>query len=189
MNIWVTSDTHFCHNKEFVYKPRGFNSLYDMEEYIIQDWNSKVQDADIVYHLGDFALGMDEHRLNNIISRLKGTIYLVRGNHDTDNKLKFYNDNWGWKIKRVEHADDPIKYKNKVFVLSHYRMSTSNLESNPKHCVINLHGHEHTKEVFFEERPYTYNVILDAHNCQILSLDSICDDIDNKINECLNYCK
>ena len=90
MNMWITSDTHFGHNKEFIYKARGFNSLYDMEEYIIQDWNSKVQDDDIVYHLGDFALGMDEHRLNNIISRLKGTIYLVRGNHDTDNKLKFY---------------------------------------------------------------------------------------------------
>jgi len=87
MNTYVTSDLHFCHDREFIYKPRGFDSIYDMEEKIIENWNNKVNDDDIVYVLGDFALGMDEHRLNNIISRLKGNIKLIIGNHDTDKKL------------------------------------------------------------------------------------------------------
>ena len=49
--IWITSDTHFCHNKEFIYKARGFNSLEEMESFIINDWQ-KVQDDDVVYVLG-----------------------------------------------------------------------------------------------------------------------------------------
>ena len=28
--IWVTSDLHIGHNKEFVYKERGFNQLKSM---------------------------------------------------------------------------------------------------------------------------------------------------------------
>ena len=34
--IWLTSDLHFFHNREFVYKPRGFNSVEEMNEKIIQ---------------------------------------------------------------------------------------------------------------------------------------------------------
>ena len=186
--IWITSDTHFGHNKEFIYKARGFNSLDEMESFIIKDWQ-KVQDDDIVYVLGDFFLGDDYAKINEILSKLKGKIYLLRGNHDTDAKMQYYTEVWGGKIKRVEHPDDPIKYNGKVFMLSHYRMVTGSLETNPKHCVFNLHGHEHTKNIFFEERPYFYNVCMDAHGCKLISLDSVCDDIDNKIEDCLSYLK
>ena len=186
--IWITSDTHFCHNKEFIYKARGFNSLEEMESFIINDWQ-KVQDDDVVYVLGDFFLGEDYAKINEILSKLKGKIYLLRGNHDTDAKMQYYTEIWGNKVKRVEHADDPIKYKNKRFMLSHYRMVTGSLETDPKHCVINLHGHEHTKNIFFEERPYFYNVCMDSHECKLISLDSVCDDIDNKIRDCLSYLK
>ena len=27
--IYLTSDTHFCHNKDFLYEPRGFQSIGD----------------------------------------------------------------------------------------------------------------------------------------------------------------
>ena len=185
--IWFTSDLHFCHDREFIYKPRGFNSLYDMEEYVIEDWQ-KVADDDIVYVLGDFALGMDEHRLNNIISRLKGNIKLIIGNHDTDNKLQFYKEKWGWKIDIVGYATI-IKYKKRSFYLSHYITLTGNLESDPKKCIINVSGHTHSKEPFYNDMPFVYNVALDAHNNKLISIDDIYNDIDNKIKECLKYLK
>lgn len=31
-NIWVISDTHFNHNKDFIYQPRGFKNVQDMNE-------------------------------------------------------------------------------------------------------------------------------------------------------------
>ena len=55
--IWIISDTHFNHNKEFLYSPRGFNSVEEMNHAIVTLWNECVNDDDIVYHLGDVCLG------------------------------------------------------------------------------------------------------------------------------------
>lgn len=41
-NTYFTSDTHFGHNKEFVFKERGFNSVEEMNAAIIKNWNSVV---------------------------------------------------------------------------------------------------------------------------------------------------
>ena len=56
-NIFLTSDLHFGHNKEFIYKVRGFNSIEEMNEAIIERWNSVVNNDDDVYVLGDLMLG------------------------------------------------------------------------------------------------------------------------------------
>ena len=50
--IFVTSDTHFGHDREFVYGPRGFNSISEHDEAIIARWNETVSEDDIVYLLG-----------------------------------------------------------------------------------------------------------------------------------------
>ena len=55
-NIWLASDTHFCHDRAFVYEPRGFSCIGDMNEAIVERWNSVVKPGDIVYHLGDVML-------------------------------------------------------------------------------------------------------------------------------------
>ena len=36
--IWITSDLHFGHDREFIWKARGFNSIEEMNETIIQKW-------------------------------------------------------------------------------------------------------------------------------------------------------
>lgn len=33
--IWLTSDTHFNHDKDFIWKPRGFQNVQDMNEAIL----------------------------------------------------------------------------------------------------------------------------------------------------------
>ena len=57
--IYLISDTHFNHNKDFVYKARGFNSIEEMNEKIIENWNSVVTDEDTIYVLGDVIMGED----------------------------------------------------------------------------------------------------------------------------------
>ena len=32
--IWFTSDLHFCHDRDFIYGPRGFKSVQEMNEAI-----------------------------------------------------------------------------------------------------------------------------------------------------------
>ena len=54
--IWLTSDTHFCHDREFIFGPRGFSCVEEMNKAIVERWNSVVSDDDTVYHLGDTIL-------------------------------------------------------------------------------------------------------------------------------------
>ena len=47
--IFVTSDTHFNHKNIIEYCKRPFKDTLEMNEYIIEKWNSVVKDEDIVY--------------------------------------------------------------------------------------------------------------------------------------------
>ena len=55
--VFLSSDTHFNHQRGFVYEPRGFSSVEEINEEIIRRWNEKVGKSDMVFHLGDVMLG------------------------------------------------------------------------------------------------------------------------------------
>ena len=57
--IWICSDWHFSHDKEFVWKVRGFNSVAEMNAEIVKRHNSMVAEDDDVYVLGDLCMGND----------------------------------------------------------------------------------------------------------------------------------
>ena len=57
-----------------------------MNETIIANWNKVVTDEDTIYVLGDFFMGMLD-KIDAILPRLKGKIILIRGNHDTENRI------------------------------------------------------------------------------------------------------
>ena len=85
-NIFLTSDLHLSHIKSFLWEPRGFTSVEEMNEKIVQNWNSVVKENDIVYNLGDMCLSDTEGALP-YLARLNGTQIWIRGNHDTDNRI------------------------------------------------------------------------------------------------------
>ena len=69
-HVWVTSDTHFNHANIIKYCNRPFSSVEEMNETIIANWNKVVSEDDMVYHLGDFALG-DKSLIPDFIRSLK----------------------------------------------------------------------------------------------------------------------
>ena len=81
--MFFVSDTHFHHDREFIYKPRGYNSVQEMDEGIIKIWNERVDVNDIVIHLGDFCFQADQKLAENYIQRLNGKIFLLWGNHNS----------------------------------------------------------------------------------------------------------
>ena len=44
--IYITSDFHFCHNKEFLYKPRGFSSIEEMNIVLVENYNNIITPED-----------------------------------------------------------------------------------------------------------------------------------------------
>jgi len=79
--FFFTSDNHFNHTNIIKYCGRPFANVDTMNEAMIANWNNRVAPSDIVYHLGDFAMGKRE-LIKSIRDRLNGHIILILGNHD-----------------------------------------------------------------------------------------------------------
>lgn len=78
--VWITSDTHFGHAKRMP-GDRGFASIEEHDEGLIERWNKFVKPADTVLHLGDVGLG-DDHYTLECVASLNGHKHLIAGNHD-----------------------------------------------------------------------------------------------------------
>lgn len=180
---WVTSDLHFNHEKKFLYKPRGFNSIKEHDEEIIRNWNSVVSSDDIVYLLGDVFLGADKTYGKNCIERLNGNIKLILGNHDGSSKQQVYKSCSNISIVGYSTL---IKYKKYNIYLSHFPSIVSSYDKDKplKARVINLCGHSHTKDRWVDyNKGLIYHCELDAHDNQPILLDNIITEIKEKIKE------
>lgn len=175
--IWVTSDLHLGHNKSFIYESRGFQSIEEHDQAIIENWNSLVSWDDEVWCLGDLMLNDNEGGIHKI-NQLAGKIYIIAGNHDTTNRIQMYANIRPTILtmglaRRIEH-------QGYSFYLSHYPTICSNYDDNkPLHRkVISLCGHRHISDPFYDmDKGIIYHVELDAHDNKPCLLDDIIQDI------------
>jgi calcineurin-like phosphoesterase family protein len=76
-DVFLTSDTHFSHkgivefNGVHGTKLRPWDTIEEMDEALIENWNKVVRPEDKVYVLGDVALGKNGLAM---ISRCNGMI-------------------------------------------------------------------------------------------------------------------
>lgn len=148
--VFFTGDTHFGHENIIKYSNRPFATVREMNEAMIDNWNSVVSPRDTVFHLGDlfFAQGSGRERVSerhwqrSIIERLNGTIHLVVGNHDEHLDRKFLGGRMH-DIYRVRIISDVLgEQLDKTFFLCHYAMRTW----PGKHKgILHLYGHSHGK--------------------------------------------
>lgn len=80
-DIWFISDTHFGHYNIIKYCDRPFDTADQMDEFMVEQWNSTVKPGDHVYHLGDVMMGDRRAGARNLM-RLHGKLRLIVGNHD-----------------------------------------------------------------------------------------------------------
>lgn len=183
--IWFTSDWHIGHDKDFLYTPRGFSSIQEHDKEVLKRCNELVQYDDILYILGDLALGLDAIEWNRIYKAINcREVHFIMGNHDTDAKIDKYIDEYGFELEG--YATILPLSKTKRLYLSHYPTIVGNFDDNKKKHTINLYGHTHQKTNFFNDNPYMYHVGVDSHNCYPVSLEQILKDIERKVEELEN---
>lgn len=177
MEIWFSADTHFGHDKEFIYGPRGFTNIKDMNEAIVNNWNSVVKSNDIVYLLGDIMLGNNSEGIE-YIKRLNGKIFMIWGNHCTDTRKNLLFSECCDKMLGGWYAYQ-IKYNKLNLYLSHYPTITANYdEKHFSQHVLNLHGHTHQQKNFlYPNNPFCYHVGMDSHNCTPIHIDEVMTDV------------
>lgn len=136
IDTWFTADTHFHHSKVIDFTSRPFKSVEEMNETLIDNWNSVVKPKDEIYHLGDVSFGSREQTIA-ILNRLNGNIGLIRGNHDIKRIKRGTFNQFAW-VKDY-HELSQKRYGQKI-VLLHYPLQTWNQSHRGSYSI---HGHEH----------------------------------------------
>ena len=136
-NVFFISDTHFGHANMLNFfnydgtRTRPFNSIEEVDELMIQNWNEMVKKGDKIYHLGDVAFGQS---FDKVMPRLNGKKCLIRGNHDRlqiGKYAKYFKD-----VRGTCHIDGN-------YLLSHFPIHPD----SKGRFVRGLHGHIHNQLV------------------------------------------
>ncbi len=136
MTTYFTSDTHFDHSNIIRYSKRPFKNVSEMNETLIENWNKVVTNRDVVWHLGDFAMGNNSRRIADIYSQLNGQINFIFGNHDKRRALmtaapkSLFRDLYKW--------NDPNSRQQ--VILCHYGMR---VWEKHHHGTFHFYGHSH----------------------------------------------
>ena len=177
-DIWVISDTHFRHNNILKFRDSNsgdlvrpmFADVDEMDEHMIERWNSVVKQGDIVYHLGDVLVG-DKEWLKSNWSRLNGSKRLIVGNHDDIKFLAgggFFAKVQMWRM-----------FPEFGLMFSHVPLHISSLlrlvDKSGKYpqdaeTLLNVHGHIHQNPS--PEGPYR-NVSVEAINYTPVNIEEL----------------
>lgn len=168
MNIFFTSDTHFGHKNIIKYENRPFNSVEEMDETMIENWNNKVKHQDSIYILGDFAFSEKDYAIK-LLNKLNGNKFLIKGNHDKVIKKRDVASKFAW-IKDYYM----LKANNLKIVLFHYPIAVWDCQH---HGSLHLYGHVHsnkgTQHPLKADLPNSYNVGVDVNDFAPVELTEI----------------
>jgi calcineurin-like phosphoesterase family protein len=170
--IWFTADWHLLHKNIIHLEDRPFDSLNEMHETIVNNWNEVVDEKDTIYNLGDITFGSKEKTLE-IIYELKGNIYVIRGNHDKGlDKL----------ASRFCGIYDYLELKKEKIILFHYPIISWNGSYKD---FIHLHGHCHGNlRPIYDSNGKEYkskrlDVGIESHDYYPINLDRVYQLVDN----------
>lgn len=150
MKLYATSDLHLFHENAIKYCERPYETWTEMNQTLIDNWNSVVSDEDLCIIVGDLscgvgAVGATKEDLVSIVKQLKGSKILIRGNHD------HYPDSFYIKDCGFLRCEDYLFFEDTFFV--HY----------PIFGDINAEKREETKEIIKQLRKAYEN-----YNCKII---------------------
>lgn len=120
-SFWAVSDTHWGHDRPFIYGPRGYENLEAHDKGLIKIWNERVKETDTVFHLGDVCCCSNKSAdVLNVFRQLNfDTLYLIWGNHPASVKQLFQEEvesQYGLKDVEVYPLIKHIGLKKIIFL-------------------------------------------------------------------------
>ena len=134
---FLIADTHFGHVGVTKFlrndgtKLRPWDSVEEMDEAMVDNWNKVVGQKDVVWHLGDVVIN---RKALTTLGRLNGRKKLVKGNHDifkAKDYLEYFED-----IQAFHKLDE--------YALTHIPV---HVDSVGRWAKGNIHGHLHSNRV------------------------------------------
>lgn len=162
--LYFTADLHLGHENIIRYCHRPFANVAEMDEELIDNWNSCIKKDDTVFYLGDFCFGNPD----NYVPRLNGKIYFVPGSHDKAMKRQVAGINFLPELAKISPYGLMDEFGNRrLIVLCHHPMRSWH---NSHYASWHLYGHHHG-----QLPPYglSFDVGVDAWDYFPVSLDEV----------------
>ena len=177
--LFFTSDTHFGHRNIIKYCQRPFSCIEEMDDALIANWNRVVGKDDIIFHLGDFAMG-GSAEWSRLLQKLNGKIYLILGNHDLKTIGAGFSRLEGVAMQML------INVKGQIIYLNHYPFLCY---GGAYRNTWQLYGHVHTCHAnkgldvprLKMLMPMQYDVGVDNNNYRPVSFEQVKKIIRNQI--------
>ena len=177
--LFFTSDTHFGHSNIIKYCQRPFSCIEEMDDALIANWNRVVGKDDIIFHLGDFAMG-GSAEWSRLLQKLNGKIYLILGNHDLKTIGAGFSRLEGVAMQML------INVKGQIIYLNHYPFLCY---GGAYRNTWQLYGHVHTCHAnsgldvprLKMLMPMQYDVGVDNNNYRPVSFEQVKKIIRNQI--------
>jgi len=152
-----------------------------MNNEMIHRWNEVVGKKDEIYILGDFMYRGKAKDANEILSRLNGRKYLIRGNHEK------YLDEKDFNYEAFEWVKDyyVLNTEGLKIILFHYPIFSW---AASHHGSIHLYGHIHNSGIQYPDYgeklkllgPRAINVGVDVNNFYPVSIKEIKERVHSK---------
>lgn len=170
-DIWFISDHHFFHENMLRFTQHdgslmrpGFGSVEEMNEVMVQRWNSVVKPQDKVWHLGDVAFKTTDRAsaVAALLQRLAGHKRLVVGNHDNLKAPSLMNN-----FEKVQLWKG---FKDEGFTCTHIPIPLEHLRDG----AVNVHGHVHHNTL---NKPGYINVSVEVRDYTPVHMDQIIAEV------------
>ena len=175
-NLYFISDLHIGHGNVIKFDERPFKNVNEMHQVMIENWNKKISDDDIVYFLGDLFYKVKSNFAKSFVHQLNGDIKVILGNHDRFSKLASF-DRFSdiQSYQRVKVKTEDI---NQDLILFHFPILTWDKHHKDSW---HLHGHSHhnlSKTVYGRNHYYKRKVLdvgCNGHDYTPLSFGEVKD--------------
>jgi calcineurin-like phosphoesterase family protein len=170
---------HYGHDPKWdnpIWKLRGYNSSFEHDEGLIQNWNKKANASTIGFLLGDTIFGHNaDERLLSLFRRLDfKELYVLPGNHQAGYKqlLETVQDNillpGASEYKKVHFVPNYLEavVNGQAIVMCHYPiLSFNGMAKGAYHIYAHVHGNLGRSELgrLYQNTGLTYEVSVE--NC------------------------
>lgn len=166
-NVFVWSDLHLGHDRDFIWGPRGFDCVEEHDQVLTRLWETTLNENSTIFILGDIMFGHNAHeRLIQFFKRVPfHRCYLMPGNHhagfkqlldDAEPNLEWIHLDRGPQ-RHVQFLPNYVEARidGLFYVMSHYPILSANRQGKHDfggmlhgHCHGNLHRDDFAKEIY-----------------------------------------
>jgi hypothetical protein len=108
-NIYIASDFHYNHQRDFLWKPRGFKSYQEHDRFLEANIDTLTHN-DLLIYLGDYSLNSTDEQTSNLLKRTQAQMFYIFGNHEGFHNRFYKNalENYGTNILNLPIVDFKI---------------------------------------------------------------------------------